>query len=175
LNARGLAKDVKTLHLILYHESMASLPNLLTAASRFRESDGFPSQQAQLLLLLLRLKRHRDDFAQLIAFISRDIALANLSLGIGTRDGIDASFMLCKIAFSLITLDTALLTCYNYSPLSSFPALCPHVDLLPSSYRLESEIEKCFQLAQESFRVVIKVTPLNTRPLVGALLERMVS
>jgi len=145
---------------------MASLPDLPRAASKFREREDFPSQKAQLCPLLVDFKRHRDDFRQLIAFIAPENELSSLPALMDSWNSNKMSFMLCKNAFSLIAVDTALLGCYNYSAVFLCPELCAQQELMPSPDFLEVEIEKCYQLAQRNFKVAIEVTPLNTRPLV---------
>jgi hypothetical protein len=145
---------------------MASLPNLLSAASKFRQSRDFVYQQAQLIPLLLEFKRHRDNFGQLMAFTTPEAELTDSSPGMDTWHGDDMSFALCKCAFGLIAVDTALLACYRSSSIFLFLELGAQQYLIPPPDLLELEIERCFQLAQRSFEMAIKVTPLNTRPLI---------
>jgi hypothetical protein len=159
-------KGARNLYLALYHETMASLSNVLTAASEFKRTEDSVHQQAQGLPLLLEFKRHRDNFGQLIVFAAPETELADSSQRMDTWHGEDMSFLLCKIAFGLITVDTALLACYKSGAIFLFPGLCAQQYLIPSPDFLEIEIERCFQLAQKSFEVAIKVTPLNTRPLI---------
>jgi hypothetical protein len=166
LHAHGLAKDTKTIYLILYHEPMASLPDLLRAGSKFKEREDFPSQKVQLRPLLVDSKRQRGDFRQLIAFIAPEKELSSLSVPMDSWNSKEMSFMLCKNAFSLVAVDTALLACYICLAVFLCPELCAQQELMPSPDFLEVEIEKCYQLEQRNFKVAIEVTPLNTRPLV---------